>query len=68
MNDLRDGFVAELDELRDISRNSKQYIAAIETRERGHTGIQSLKIRFNNVFGYYIEISKANTALRTRQL
>ncbi len=60
---IRDGFNAELDELRDISRNSRQYIAAIETRERAQTGIQSLKVRFNNVFGYYIEISKANLQL-----
>ena len=60
---IRDGFNAELDELRDISRNSRQYIAAIETRERAATGIQSLKVRFNNVFGYYIEISKANLPL-----
>ncbi|HEY6392374.1 MAG TPA: DNA mismatch repair protein MutS, partial [Bryobacteraceae bacterium] len=57
---IRAGFHAELDELRDISRNSRQYIAQIELRERGRTGIQSLKVRFNNVFGYYIEISKAN--------
>ena len=57
---IRDGFHTELDELRDISRNSREYIAGIERREREHTGIQSLKIRFNNVFGYYIEISKAN--------
>jgi DNA mismatch repair protein MutS len=57
---IRAGFHAELDDLRDISRNSRQYIAQIETRERGRTGIQSLKVRFNNVFGYYIEISKAN--------
>ncbi len=60
---IRDGFHAELDELRDISRNSRQYIAAIETRERSRTGIQSLKIRFNNVFGYYIEISRVNLQL-----
>lgn len=60
---IRDGFHAELDELRDISRNSRQYIAAIETRERAQTGIQSLKVRFNNVFGYYIEVSKVNQAL-----
>ncbi len=60
---IRDGFHPELDELRDISRNSRQYIAAIETRERAATGIQSLKVRFNNVFGYYIEISKANLQL-----
>jgi DNA mismatch repair protein MutS len=57
---IRDGVSADLDQLRDISRNSKQYIAAIETRERTRTGITSLKVRFNNVFGYYIEISKAN--------
>ncbi len=60
---IRDGFDHELDELRDISRNSRQYIAAIEARERSQTGIQSLKIRFNNVFGYYIEISNANRQL-----
>jgi len=60
---IRDGFRPELDELRDISRNSRQFIAAIETRERGRTGIQSLKVRFNNVFGYYIEVSKANLSL-----
>jgi DNA mismatch repair protein MutS len=60
---IRDGYHPELDELRDISRNSRQYIAAIETRERSRTGIQSLKVRFNNVFGYYIEISKANLQL-----
>jgi len=50
----------ELDELRSLSRNSKQYIAQIEERERKRTGIGSLKVKFNSVFGYYIEISKAN--------
>ena len=60
---IRSGFNAELDDLRDISRNSRQYIAQIEARERGRTAIQSLKVRFNNVFGYYIEISKANLHL-----
>jgi DNA mismatch repair protein MutS len=60
---IRDGFDAALDELRDITKNSRQYIAQIETRERARTGIQSLKVRFNNVFGYYIEISKANMHL-----
>jgi len=60
---IRSGYHAELDELRDISRNSRQYIAQIEARERGRTAIQSLKVRFNNVFGYYIEISKANLHL-----
>ncbi len=57
---VRPGFHAELDELRDISQNSRQYIAAIESRERTRTGISSLKVRFNNVFGFYLEISKAN--------
>jgi DNA mismatch repair protein MutS len=57
---IRDGYDSELDELRDISRNSRQYIAAIETRERARTAIASLKVRFNHVFGYYIEVSKAN--------
>ena len=60
---IRSGCNAELDDLRDISRNSRQYIAQIEARERGRTAIQSLKVRFNNVFGYYIEISKANLHL-----
>ncbi|HWR52033.1 MAG TPA: DNA mismatch repair protein MutS, partial [Bryobacteraceae bacterium] len=60
---IRDGFHAGLDELRDISRNSKQYVAQVETRERTRTGIGSLKVRFNNVFGYYIEVSNANQHL-----
>lgn len=60
---IRAGYHAELDELRDLSRNGRQYIAQIEARERTRTSIQSLKIRFNNVFGYYIEISKANLHL-----
>jgi DNA mismatch repair protein MutS len=60
---IRAGFHAELDELRDLSRNGRQVIAQIEARERTRTGIQSLKVRFNNVFGYYIEISKANQHL-----
>ncbi len=60
---IRAGYHAELDELRDLSQNGRQYIAQIEARERARTGIQSLKIRFNNVFGYYIEISKANLQL-----
>jgi DNA mismatch repair protein MutS len=50
----------ELDDLRNLSRNSKQYIAQIEERERKRTGINSLKVKFNSVFGYYIEISKSN--------
>src|SRR6185295_8359049 len=50
-------------ELRDLSLNGRQVIAQIEARERTRTGIQSLKVRFNNVFGFYIEISKANLHL-----
>ena len=46
-----------------MRQNGRQYIAQIESRERTRTGIQSLKVRFNNVFGYYIEISKANLHL-----
>ena len=60
---IREGLDAALDELRDLSRNSKQYIAQIEERERKRTGIGSLKIKFNSVFGYYLEISKANLHL-----
>ncbi len=57
---IRAGVDPALDELRDLSRNSKQYIAQIEQRERQRTGIGSLKVKFNSVFGYYLEISKAN--------
>jgi DNA mismatch repair protein MutS len=59
---IRDGVDAELDELRTISRGGKSAIAAMEEGERARTGISSLKIRYNRVFGYYIEISKANLA------
>ncbi|HEV2276318.1 MAG TPA: DNA mismatch repair protein MutS, partial [Acidobacteriaceae bacterium] len=54
---------AELDELRSLGANARQAINAIEERERKRTGIQSLKVRFNSVFGYYIEITKSNLAL-----
>ncbi len=57
------GIDAELDELRTISTTGRQSIAAIEERERQRTGIGSLKVRYNSVFGYYIEITKANLAL-----
>src|SRR5246127_2461572 len=53
----------DLDELRELSRNSKQVLAQIEQRERGRTGISSLKVKFNSIFGYYIEVSKANLHL-----
>src|SRR5262249_40208771 len=60
---IRPGYHAELDELRDLSQNSKRLIAEIESRERERTRIASLKVRFNNVFGYYIEVSKPNLPL-----
>ena len=56
----RDGIDPELDELKTISRSGRQVIAEMEDAERARTGIASLKVRFNRVFGYYIEISKAN--------
>jgi DNA mismatch repair protein MutS len=59
---IRDGYSHELDELRAVSRNAKQTIATLEARERTRSGIASLRIRYNNVFGYFIEVSKANAA------
>lgn len=56
---IRDGYDAELDRLRDIKRNSAGFIAGIEARERERTGIKTLKVGYNRVFGYYIEISKS---------
>jgi DNA mismatch repair protein MutS len=60
---IQSGVDRELDELRDLSRNSKQFLAEIEHRERQRTGIASLKVKFNSIFGYYLEISKANLHL-----
>ncbi len=57
------GVDRDLDELRELSRNSKQVLAQIEQRERGRTGISSLKLKFNSIFGYYIEVSKPNLHL-----
>ncbi len=57
------GIDHDLDELRELSRNSKQVLAQIEQRERGRTGIGSLKVKFNSIFGYYIEVSKPNLHL-----
>lgn len=56
---FRDGYNAELDEAREIQRSGKTYIASLEAKERERTGIRTLKIGYNKVFGYYIEISKA---------
>jgi DNA mismatch repair protein MutS len=57
------GVDRDLDELRELSRNSKAVLAQIEQRERERTGISSLKVKFNSIFGYYIEVSKANLHL-----
>jgi DNA mismatch repair protein MutS len=60
---IRPGYSAELDELCGLSQNSKRLVALIESRERERTGIASLKVRFNSIFGYYIEVSKPNLHL-----
>jgi DNA mismatch repair protein MutS len=60
---IQSGVNSELDELRHLSRNSKQYLAQIEQRERQRTGINSLKVKFNSIFGYYLEVSKPNLHL-----
>jgi DNA mismatch repair protein MutS len=59
---IRKGYHAELDELRAAAHDGKQWIAELQAREIERTGIKSLKIRFNNVFGYFIEITKSNLA------
>lgn len=59
---IRDGFNEELDELRNISKNAKLTIASFESDEKQRTGISNLKVKFNNVFGYFIEVSKANSS------
>ncbi len=57
---IRPGLHPELDELRELSRSGRQALAAIEERERARTGIASLKVRFNSVFGYYLEVTRAH--------
>ncbi len=57
---VKDGYHEELDELRAVSRSGKVFIAQLEKRERERTGIASLKVRYNKVFGYYIEVTKPN--------
>ncbi len=59
---FQEGYRQELDELRGISRDGKRWIASMEAGERERTGISSLKVRFNKVFGYYIEVTRANSA------
>jgi len=60
---IKNGFSNELDELHDICRNGKTYIAQLEQKEQTKTGIKTLKIRFNKVFGYFIEVTKKNIDL-----
>ena len=62
-NVIRAGFSPDLDEVRGASRNAQNYIARLEQKERERTGIKSLKVGYNRVFGYYIEISNANLGL-----
>ena len=57
---IREGFNTELDDLRKLRSTGTQYIAEMEARERARTGIGSLKVRYNQVFGYYLEVSKPN--------
>ncbi|OEH94125.1 DNA mismatch repair protein MutS [Bacillus solimangrovi] len=60
---IKDGFHEALDRYRDASRNGKEWIAALEKKEREQTGIRSLKIGYNKIFGYFIEVTKANLHL-----
>jgi DNA mismatch repair protein MutS len=57
---IKDGYSKELNELRDISRGGKSWVVKLESEERMRTGIRSLRVRYNKVFGYYIEVTKAN--------
>ena len=57
---IKEGFSTELDELRDASRNARSFIAGLEERERDRTGIRNLRVGYNQVFGYYLEVSKSN--------
>ncbi|MDR1728896.1 MAG: DNA mismatch repair protein MutS [Acidobacteriota bacterium] len=60
---IRDGYSAELDDLRSVRHSGKGYIAKLEAKERSQTGISSLKVKFNQVFGYFIEVTKPNLPL-----
>ena len=60
---IRDGYSAELDEVRSLVTGSREYLAGIESRERERTGIKNLRIGYNKVFGYYIEVTKSNLEL-----
>ncbi|MEM0969286.1 MAG: DNA mismatch repair protein MutS, partial [Verrucomicrobiota bacterium] len=60
---FRDGYHAELDELREAMRSGKQWIAALQEKEAERTGIKSLKVKYNAVFGYFLEVTKSNLSL-----
>ncbi|MBC1824873.1 DNA mismatch repair protein MutS [Listeria seeligeri] len=60
---IKDGYNSQLDTYRDASRNGKTWIAELERKERELTGIKTMKVGFNRVFGYYIEVTRANTHL-----
>lgn len=64
-NMIRDGYNHQLDQYRDASRNGKTWIAQLEREEREKTGIRSLKVGYNRIFGYYIEVTRANLHLLT---
>ena len=59
---IKPGFSAEIDELRDIARGGREWIAKIEAREKDRTGIKGLRVGYNSVFGYYLEVSKSSLA------
>ncbi|MDA0349810.1 MAG: DNA mismatch repair protein MutS [Verrucomicrobia bacterium] len=60
---IKDGYDAELDRMRDLMRNNKTWISDLEAREKEASGIRNLKIKYNNAFGYFIEVSKSNISL-----
>ena len=62
-NVIREGFSSDLNSLRDSARGAQSYIAGLEQKERARTGIKSLKVGYNRVFGYYIEVSRANLSM-----
>ena len=60
---IKEGYNAELDELKDLRKGGKDFVARFENEERERTGIKNLKVGYNRVFGYYIEVSKGNVSL-----
>ena len=65
---IKEGYSNELDELKTLSKGGKDFISSFETLERERTGIKNLKVGFNKVFGYYIEVSKGNLSLITEDM